>query len=124
VTELCRRGQLIRTRKATPEGQTRARWYCDPEELGEYLAKHGAPDRKFHRAASWTAKLARRPEPGELSEIQLTLINSETWHELEDMQPVTEPLGAIRVTWSDGETFTIHQNGETDDYTYRDETDN
>ena len=122
VTDLCRRGHLTKTRKEAPEGQRRARWHCDLEELGEYLARHGPPGREFNRAARWEAQLARPPEPGELSEIQLDLIGKEKlYHELIDMQPVAESPGAVRVSWSDGEAFTIHQNGETNAYTYQDD---
>jgi hypothetical protein len=123
VTDLCRRGQLTKTRQAIPDGQKRARWYCDLEELEEYLVRRGRPGRKFHQAEPWEPRLVHPPEPGQLSEIQLAAIAGEYWHELEDLQPVSGSPGAVRATWSDGEAFTIYQNGETDAYTYRDDGD-
>jgi hypothetical protein len=121
VTDLCRRGQLTRVRQAVPDGQKRARWYCDLEELEAYLERHGRPGPKFRQVPAWDPQFTD-PEPGELSGLQLQLLSQEqARHELTDLQPVAEVPGAVRVTWSDGEAFTLYPNGETDAYTYGDE---
>lgn len=116
VTSLCRRGKLQSAQLKHIPGYTRPRWLVDPDELQTYMKT------KWHgRKLRPDSQLNHPPPPGELTALQHQVIAAEPWHQLENIQPDDIHPGAVRVQWSDGESFTIHPNGETDAYRY-DET--
>ena len=58
---------------------------------------------------------------GDLTELQYQFIASEDWHELLDIQPDPHGSGTVRLFWSDGESFLLLPNAETDGYQYENE---
>lgn len=95
-----RRSQFLHSKKTM--------WVVDRDQLIAYLEAHA---RYVHTPAPG------RPPPETLSTTQHSLLTVEDWHTLTDLQSTDQP-GTIRATWSDGESFNVHSNGDTSHYRY------
>lgn len=58
----------------------------------------------------------------QFTDAQRGVINAEYWHDLETTQAMALIPGAVRTHWSDGESFIIRADGETDQFKYDTDT--
>lgn len=107
-------GRLPAT-KMTRLGCKRATWMVDLAAAREHFEAHPPRELRPRRAI---ATVAAAPA-GELTTMQLSVLESEHWHTLIEMLPDRRyGPGAFRCAWSDGESYTLLPNGEQEKYRY------
>jgi len=116
LADQCRVGMITSARKTHPDDGRGGMpgWIVDLDELYQIdIACH----RQLSTNEPWSPVVAAAPE-GELTEVQLSHLANESWHDLLDLQPEPGAPGAIRLHWSDGESYILHPNGDTGGYRY------
>jgi len=116
ISKQCCTGMIVNAHKQRP-GDGRGGvpgWVVDLDELYQIDA---ACSRQQSPDDPWSPIVAPAPE-GDLTDVQISHLANEHWHDLEDLQPDPVITGAVRVSWSDGESYTLHPDGETGDHRF------
>lgn len=112
VLRYCRSGHVRAIRGRHPQ-RNQTVWLVDIADLIDHIAgRRSRPD-----PDAWNPAVSAAAD-GDLTEVQHQCIARERWHELLDIQPDDAAPGAVRATWSDGETFAILPDGDTTGYRY------
>jgi len=116
VRRYCQLGRVRATKDRHPTRGSVRVWYVDIDDLTTYVTTGAGGDSRPE--ADTPLPDVPPPPAGQLTTYQRQCVARETHHQLLDLQPVPIAPGAVRATWSDGETFAILPNGDTDAYNY------
>ena len=120
VLYLARESKIATSRRLQKPGGKRMLWLLDQDEVLAYLKAHPR-ESVLYRPEAWSPTY-QPAEPGHMTAIQASALANEDWHELTDIQPLD--TGALHVKWSDGESFILQPNGDTNHYAYENEGQN
>jgi len=119
IRKMCAEGR-VRSKKGPHPRRKNTVWLVDIDALSDYIGRStGRPRTGTAQALEWSPVIIS-DNTGDLTLPQQSCIANEPWHDLVDIQPDDSAPGAVRVWWSDGESFAIYPNGDTGGYYYDD----